>query len=692
MSALDTATSSFLLAHKDNPIEWRVWSNDVLAEAERAGKPILLSMGYAACHWCHVMNRESFSDPETAKLINENFIPVLVDRVQRPDVDQLYQAAGNAMGHQGGWPLNIFLNTKGWPFFVGGYLPKEERLGQPAFSRVLTDMATLWRDKQDEMNNNAQVAYDRVATLLDRNMRGQPEGIQLDVAAMRIGQRYDIFLGGQIGQMKFPQAIFLEILWRGYLRTGIQQFLQIITTTMDASVLGGLYDHVGGGFFRYTVDERWLVPHFEKMLADNALNIELLTSMWQFNRNTLCRQKLEETVGWLLRDLKMDGAFAAGLEADSEGEEGKYYLWSEAEVDAALAGTFAQRFKAVYGITRDGNHVGRNIARRMGHLMPQLSQADDVLLAKQRGLMLAARDKRERPARDDTLLADWNGLAISALAQAGAALDHPDWVQVAVTAFDTVVKILGEGDRLYHSANFSHGAPARADALGKRGASGFADDYVLMTRGALHLWEVTGEARFLNDAKRWVGTLDAHFWNSQKGGYHTAGDDGEPLLVRARVLYDQAVPSANGIMIWVLTRLGMITGEGAYGEKARALLDAFADEYGRGWISCASYINGLENFATGSQIVIVGPRNNARTQELIKTVWGKALPNRLLYVVESGEALPLGHPAFGKGMQNGAPTAYLCQRNVCSQPVTSAVTLSQALTLPPKPVTPVGNA
>ena len=682
MSALDTATSSFLLAHKDNPVEWRVWSNDVLAEAEKAGKPILLALGYAGCHWCHVMNRESFSDPETAKLINENFIPVLVDRIQRPDVDQLYHAAANTMGHQGGWPLNMFLNTKGWPFFVAGYLPKEERLGQPAFTRVLTDMAALWRDKRDEINNNAQVAYDRVATLLDRNMRGQPEAIQIDVAAMRMGQRYDIFLGGQIGPTKFPQAIFMEILWRAYLRTGIQQFLQIITTTMDASVLGGLYDHVGGGFFRYTTDERWLVPHFEKMLADNALNIEFLTSMWQFNRNTLCRQRIEESVGWVLRDLKMDGAFAAGLEADSEGEEGKYYLWTEAEADAALAGTFAQRFKAVYGVTRDGNHAGRNIVRRMGHLMPQLSQADDVLLTKQRGLMLAARDKRVAPARDETLLADWNGLAISALAQAGIVLDHPDWIKAAVTAFDSVVKILGDGDRLTHSADG-----------GKRGASGFADDYALMARSALLLWEVTGEARFLDAAKRWVGTLDAHFWNAEKGGYCTTADDAETLIVRARVLYDQAVPSANGTMIWVLTRLGMITGEGGYGEKARALLDVFADEYNRAWVSCASYINGLENFATGSQVVVVGQRNSPRTQELIKTVWGKALPNRLLYVVDSGEALPLGHPAFGKGMHNGAPTAYICQRNVCSGPITSAVSLSQALTLPPKPMAPaVGNA
>lgn len=682
MSALDDATSPYLLAHKDNPVAWRVWSNEVLAEAESAGKPIFLSLGYSACHWCHVMNRESFSDPDTAKLLNDNFIPVIADRFQRPDLDQLYQAAANVMGHNGGWPLSVFLDAKGQPFFIAGFLPKEEKPGQPAFTRVLTDMAALYHDRPDDVTRSAQAAFERLANLLDRNMRGAPETIQLDVAAMRMGQRYDIFLGGQIGQMKFPQAIFLEVLWRAYLRTGIQQFLQIVTTTMDAAVLGGLYDHVGGGFFRYCVDERWLAPHFEKMLADNATVIEFLTTMWQFNRNALCRQRLEDSIAWLLRDLRFDdGAFAAGLEVESEGEEGKYYLWSEAEVDAALSGTFAQRFKAVYGITRDGNHMGRNLPRRMGHPQPQLSQADDVLLAKQRGLMLAAREKRVRPKRDDTLLADANGLAISALAQAGAALDQSEWMRAATRAFDAVVETLGEGDRLYHSANG-----------GKRGASGFADDYAQMARAALYLWEMTGKADYLDWAKRWAATLDRHFWNVEKGGYCTTPDDGETLIVRARVLYDQAVPSANGTMIWVLMRLGMITGEGSYGERARALLDCFADEYGRAWASCASYINGLENFATASQIVVVGHRNNARTQELIKTVFGKTLPNRLLIVVDSGESLPPGHPAFGKGMQNGAPTAYICQRNLCSPPITSAVALSQALTLPPRPAAAAAGA
>jgi uncharacterized protein YyaL (SSP411 family) len=684
MTALDNATSPYLLAHKDNPVQWRLWSNDLLAESEQTGKPILLSIGYAACHWCHVMNRESFSNPETAKLINDNFIPAIADRVQRPDLDQMYQAASNIMGHQGGWPLNIFLNAKGQPFFVGGYLPDVEKLGQPAFTRVLTDMAAMYRDKREEADRNAQTVFDQMSNLLDRNMRGPAEGIQIDVAALRMGQRYDIFLGGQLGYlsqggMKFPQAIFLDILWRAYLRSGIQQFLQLVTSTIDAVVLGGLYDHVAGGFFRYTVDERWLTPHFEKMLADNALLVEFMTNIWQFNRNALCRQRLEETVGWILRDLKMPDGFAAGFEAESEGEEGKFYLWSEPEIDAALSGTFAQRFKAVYGVTRDGNHMGRNILRRMGHPQPQLSEADDALLAKQRGMLLAAREKRVHPARDETLLADWNGLAISALTQAGMALDRADWVQAAITTFDSVVKALGDGDRLYHSAN-----------AGVRGAPGFADDYTLMARSALHLWEATGEARFLDAAKRWVATLNDHFWNMEKGGYCTAADDAETLIVRARVLYDQAVPSANGMMTWVLTRLGLITGDGAYGDRARALLDAFADEYGRAWAACASYINSLDAYVSGFQVVVVGPRSNPRTQELMRAVWGKALPNRLLYVVDSGEALPPSHPAFGKGMVNGAPAAYLCSRNNASTPITSAVTLSQVLTLPPRQ--PVGSA
>ncbi len=674
MSALDTAPSYFLQLHKNDLVQWRLWSPDVLADAEATGKPIFLSIGYAGCHLCQTMSRESFCDPATAALLNENYIPVLVDRELRPDIDQLYQSAANLMGHGGGWPLTMFLNRKGRPFLVGSYLPNEERQGQPALSRVLNEMTELYRDRPEDAAKSTEPVFERLANFLDRDMHGPAEAMQLDLASMRFGQRFDIFLGGQAGALKAVQPLSLEVLWRAYLRSGVPQFQQLVNTTLDAALLGGLYDHIGGGFFRYTADERWLVPHVEKMLADNASTIEFLTGMWQFNRNALCRARVEESIGWMLRELKMAQGFAAGLAAEYDGEEGKFYFWTEAELDAALSGTFVQRFKQAYGVTRDGNlGDGRNLPRRLGHPQPMLTEADDALLAKQRAILLEVRDKRKHPTRDELLMADWNGAAISALALAGAAFDRADWLRAAIAAFDEVVAALGDGDRLYHSSY-----------KGTRGAKGFADDYAMMARAALHLWETTSETRYLEAAKRWTATLNDHFWHSERGGYCVTADDAETLIVRARVLFDQAIPSANAAMLIVLMRLGMITGEGAYGQRYLELLAAFADEFNRAWASCPSYLNSFESIATASQIVIVGPRGNPRTQELIRTVWGKVLPNRLLFVVESGEALPTHHPAFGKGMLNGAPTAYLCQRDICSPPITSAVALSQALTLPPR--------
>jgi uncharacterized protein len=674
MSALDTAPSFFLQQHKDNLVQWRPWSPDVLAEAEATGKPISVSIGYSGCNLCHAMSRESFSDPETAAFLNENYIPVLVDREQRPDVDQLYQAAALLMGDVGGWPLSLFLDHKGRPFLFRGYLPKDERPNEPAFGRILKEMVELYRSKPEEFAKNTETAFQQLTTFLDRDMYGQPEALQLDMASMSFGQRYDIFLGGLAGPLKKTQPLTLEVLWRAYLRSGIPQFLQLVTTTLDAALLGGLYDHIGGGFFRYTADERWLVPHIEKMLADNAGTVEFLTSMWQFNRNPLCRARVEETIGWMLRELKMGQGFAAGMAAEYHGEEGKFYFWTEAEVDAALSGTFVQRFKQAYGVTRDGNlSEGRNILRRLGHPQPVLTEADDALLAKQRAILLEVRDKRKCPSRDDLLMADWNAAAISALTLAGAAFDRADWLRAAIATFDEIVAALGDGDRLYHSSY-----------KGARGAKGFADDYAMMARAALHLWEATGEARFLDAAKRWTATLNDHFWNTAKGGYCATADDAEALIVRGRVLYDQSTPSANSAMLIVLMRLGMITGEGAYGQRYLELLAAFADEFNRAWIASPSYVNSFESIATAFQLVVVGPRNNPRTQELIRAAWGKVLPNRLLYVVESGDALPSHHPAFGKGTVNGAPAAYLCQRDICSPPITSAVALSQALTLPPR--------
>jgi uncharacterized protein YyaL (SSP411 family) len=672
MNRLAQESSPYLLRHKDNPVDWYPWGREALAAAEAQNKPILLSIGYTACHWCHVMERESFSDPQTAAQMNENFINIKVDREERPDVDQIYQAAANIMGHNGGWPLTMFLTPKATPFAATTYLPNEERQGQPAFKKVLADVVQLYRENGAQVEQTSTAATAQLTNLWNRDMRGPVEALLLDTGALRIAQRFDIFFGGQLGNIKFPAVAPLEVLWRSFLRTGLPQFQQITSVTLDHILLGGLYDHIGGGFSRYCSDERWLVPHFEKMLNDNAMLIELMTSVWQFNRNALCRSRIEETIAFLLRDMRSADAFASSIDADTDGEEGKYYLWTEAEIDAALTGTFVAKFKTVYNVTREGSNQGRNILQRIGSPAPfPQSDADEALLAKQREILLKVRQKRTPPDVDHKILADWNGLAIAALANAGAVFQNAEWSSVAIKAFDFVVKTLGDGDRLRHCWYD-----------GKRSAQGFADDYAQMARAALILYETVGEKRYLERAKGWVRTLNEHYWDTVNGGYFYTADDADPLIVRARMVFDQPTPSANGTMLQVLARLTMITGMREYAERANTMISGFAGEAARAWITMGSYFSGLEYLLTDLHLVVVGPLNNPKTHELTAAILGRALPNRCLSVVSPDEQFPEGHPMHGKTMVNGQPTVYLCQRQNCSAPITNPVTLSQMLQLP----------
>jgi uncharacterized protein YyaL (SSP411 family) len=371
MNRLATESSPYLLQHKDDPVDWYPWGAEAIAAAEAQNKPILLSIGYTACHWCHVMGRESFAEPEIAKVLNENFINVLVDREERPDVDQVYQTAANLMGHSGGWPLTAFLNPRGVPFVVGTYFPKDERAGQPMpFRQILDEVRRTLREQPDRVAASTEAVIRELNNLWHRDMRGPLDNNTLDSAAVRIGQRFDIFFGGMTGQpMKFPSVTLLEVMWRGFLRTGMPQFHQLTTTALDNMLLGGLYDHVGGGFCRYCNDERWTIPHWEKMLNDNAMILELMTSIWLHNRNSLCQTRIAETVEFLLRDMRNGDAFASSFDADSEGEEGKYYLWTEAEIDAALMGTFVSKFKTVYNVRR------RQFQRQEHPATPRLARA-----------------------------------------------------------------------------------------------------------------------------------------------------------------------------------------------------------------------------------------------------------------------------------------------------------------------------
>jgi uncharacterized protein YyaL (SSP411 family) len=669
---LDQENSPYLLQHKDNPVHWRPWGPDALAEAEAANKPILLSIGYTACHWCHVMEEESFRDADTAALMNEHFVNIKVDREERPDIDQVYQTAANALGHNGGWPLTMFLTPQGDPFFAGSYFPKEDRLGQPAFRKVLPEVARLFREQPEPVANTAARVHQTFANLWARDLRGQIDPSVIDQSAIHVGQRFDIFFGGISGAPKFPSTPLIEMLWRAHQRTGLPQFAQLVLTALDNMCRAGLYDHIGGGFYRYSVDERWFVPHFEKMLYDNALLIDILTLLWQHNRSPLYRDRVEETVDWVLREMMVEQGFAASLDADTGGEEGKYYVWTEAEIDAALMGTFVQRFKESYAVTREGNFQGRNILHRAASAYP-LPDADEALLKRQRALLLAQRQKRTPPFRDDKVLTDWNGLMIAALANAGTVFRKPQWITAAIQAFEFVVKVQGDGDRLYHSWR-----------NGTRGHTGFSDDYAQMIRAALALWEATGDKQYLDRAHAWTRILNEHFWDAQNGGYFHTPDDAEQLIIRARNVFDQSTPSANGTMVGLLAKLNFATAEPSYRDNCNALIQAFSGEVNRAYISMGSYLNGIETALTSLQIVIVGPRNSAKTHELAAAVLGRSLPNRLLTIVDPGDSLPVGHAAHGKTMQNGQPTAFVCQRMTCSAPITNPVTLSQVLLLPPQ--------
>ena len=460
---LAQATSPYLLQHAHNPVDWWQWGPQALATAKRENKPILLSVGYAACHWCHVMAHESFEDEATARVMNELFVNIKVDREERPDIDQIYMNALHLLGEQGGWPLTMFLTPKGEPVWGGTYFPKDARYGRPAFVDVLREVARMFREEPDKIEQNRRALLARLAE------KARPEGRvvvtldDLNGAAGQVGNMFDPVNGGLRGAPKFPQPAMLEFLWRAGMRTGDARFFETVELTLEHMAEGGIYDHLGGGFSRYSVDDRWLVPHFEKMLYDNAQLLELLALAWQRGGNPLFEQRARETVGWLEREmLTAEGAFAASLDADSEGEEGKFYVWSLKEIEDAL-GPDAADFAAEYDVTADGNFEGHNILNRLKYLPRSMeshaagahaAEADKYAAARfsmLRGKLLEMREKRVRPGLDDKVLADWNGLMIAGLVNAGIILEEPGWVALGRRAFDFIAANMTANDRLGHS-------------------------------------------------------------------------------------------------------------------------------------------------------------------------------------------------------------------------------------------------
>jgi uncharacterized protein len=668
-NALADETSPYLLQHKENPVHWQAWGPEALAAARRDDKPILLSVGYAACHWCHVMAHESFENPEIAASMNEKFINIKVDREERPDLDTIYQYALALLGEQGGWPLTMFLTPDGEPYWGGTYFPPTARWGRPGFPEVLRAMSNAYRNDREKVVKNVAALKEGLGRLSSPQSGGGISIEMIDRIAERLVRDLDPFNGGMGDAPKFPQPGLFELLWRAWTRTRQEPFKHAVELTLDHISQGGIYDHVGGGYARYAVDARWLVPHFEKMLYDNAQLIDLLTLVYQETGNGLYAMRVAETVDWVAREmLTAEGAFSSSLDADSEHEEGKFYVWSADEIDRLL-GERAARFKEFYDVTSGGNWEGHTILNRLTHL-DLADPATEAELAACRAILFHAREERVHPGLDDKVLADWNGLIITALANAATAFDRPDWLDLATDAFTFVTQEMTDTEgRLFHSWR-----------AGRKRHMAVLDDYANMSRAALALYEATGEDEYLTRAQAWVAIADRHYWDDVGGGYFFTADDTDSLITRTKTAQDSPNPSGNGVMVGVLARLFYLTGKNDYRQRADAIVAAFAGDAQRQVFGFGALLNGNELLQRALQIVIRGRRGESDTDALLHAVSGVSLPNKILAVLPPEADLPAEHPASGKGQLGGRATVYVCEGPACSLPLTDPAALVADLT------------
>ena len=665
---LGRETSPYLLQHKDNPVHWWPWGPEALEEAKRANKPILLSIGYAACHWCHVMAHESFEDEATAAVMNDLFINIKVDREERPDIDAIYMNALHALGEQGGWPLTMFLDPDGRPFWGGTYFPPQSRWGKPGFQDVLREVARIFHEEPDKIRHNAELLIDTLKK--DGAAAGdiQVSDQLLEQLTDRMVRAVDPVNGGIHGAPKFPQWSFFWLLWRGAIRYDMANAKAAVETTLARICQGGIYDHLGGGFARYTVDERWLVPHFEKMLYDNALLIDLLTEVYRETGNPLFEQRITETVGWIEREMIAEGGgFAASLDADSEDEEGKFYVWSPAEIEEVLGPDDARLFSAVYDVSPGGNWEGHVILNRL-NAAANRSEEEERRLAEMREKLLARRAQRVRPGWDDKVLADWNGLMIAALAAASSVFGQPKWRELAERAFQFV------NDRMVRDGRLMH-----AYRAGRVSAPATASDYANMIWAALRLCQATTDASYLDHAIRYTEQLDQHYWDNGNGGYFTSADDTADVPVRMKSAHDDATPNANAVMVTNLVHLFMLTGKTAYLDRAEAILKAFGGDLQHNLISHSGLLANALDLISPQHVVVLSGGDREGATALEDVVTSVSLPGALQHFIEDTALISDSAALAGKRPIGGKATAYVCIGQTCSAPMTDPEALRFAL-------------
>lgn len=676
---LANETSPYLLQHAHNPVDWHPWGEEALASAREQNKPILLSIGYSACHWCHVMERESFENEDIASLMNENFINIKVDREERPDLDQIYMNAVQMMTGQGGWPMTMFLTPEGVPFYGGTYFPPDDRHNMPGFPRVLAGAAEAYRARPDDVTKTAVTLLGELRRFGLQQTSDDVLAIDLlDGAESGLARSYDTRYGGFGSAPKFPAAMNLEFLLRQHHRTGDVKALAMVEHTCRMMAEGGMYDQLGGGFHRYSTDQRWLVPHFEKMLYDNALLSRLYLHVYQQTRDEFYRRIAEETLDYVAREMTNElGGFYSTQDADSEGHEGKFFVWNPEEIQSVLGADDARLFNEYYDVTDKGNFEGKSIlnindsievvAKKLGLSSREL----EGVLKRSRHKLFLTRETRIKPDRDEKVLTSWNGLMLAGFAEAGAILDRQDYLLIAKKNAEFILnEMLRDGLLL------------RTYRDGRAKLNAYLEDYAFYSDGLVTLYQATGEFRWLESAVSLVDRMIEEFWDQEDGGFFYTGNSHETLIVRTKDYFDNATPSGNSVAAEVLLHLATITGNESYKRTSVALLRMLSSSIRRYPSAFGRALCVLDFYLSKPrEICIVGDASSPDTLALSREVWKRFLPNKV--VVQSADVdigtaktLPL---LQNRIMINNRATGYVCENYVCKSPVNTPEDLALQL-------------
>jgi len=678
-------TSPYLKQHAHNPVDWYPWGEEALVRAKAENKPILLSIGYSACHWCHVMERESFENPDIAGLMNEHFVNIKVDREERPDLDDIYQKSAQAfMRRGGGWPLTVFLTPEMEPFWGGTYFPPTPRYGMPGFPEVLLGVAEAYRKEPDQVKQNTQ----KVKAGLRHIASPQPSEAPLteallDDAVGDLNSFYEPVHGGFGDAPKFPTAPPFHLLLRRYARAQDQKALDMALHSLWKMAAGGMYDHLGGGFHRYSTDSQWLVPHFEKMLYDNAQLVRLYLNGWRLSREPRFKQVVEETLDYLRREMvHPDGGFFAAQDADSEGHEGKYFVWEPAEITNILGLELGEVFCRVYDITDQGNFEGKNIPNLIrangritltpSHPSPLEGEGEgggERVLADARRRLLAVRECRVKPLRDDKILTSWNGLMISGVLDAYQTLGNPAYLAMAEKALAFLWAHAYKNGRLFRTVTGGRGK-----------LNGYLDEYAFLSAALIDAFEATSNATYLDKARELTAVMIEQFWDPQAGGCFFTGNDHESLIQRMKTGEDSAIPSGNAVAAMNYLRLYSYTGEQTYLDKAEQTFRLFRHPMDQNAFGMASLLCALDFYlAKPKEIVLVGARSDPAMQDLLSKINGRYVPNKTLVLVDGSGSTYVPTAAKGKTAIAGKPTAYVCHNFTCSLPVTDWEALEKLL-------------